>query len=473
MSTQRPRTHHPPALPFLLLTGLMMLLLGCLALSPRTTGAATPSAAPTAARPNVIFIVVDALRADHVSAYGYERPTTPYLDSFVVGGVRFERATSPSSWTFPSNAAMLTARMPSRIRMSDWGSLRAKVPGEEVMLAELLRAGGYETIGFVNNYYLDAQFGMDQGFDHYERLVKSEMAGDLNAMAFDWLSANPAAGDNQPLFLFMYYYDPHSWYDPPPPYDTLYDSTYTGPLTPEVYQHGQKVVSGEIVPTPRDVEHLIALYDGEITYWDYQLAHLLARLDGDGLLDNALVVITSDHGQMFGEHGKWVHRNSLYEEVLRVPLFLHYPGVVPANAAIDTPVFTADLPPTILDLVGLPVPPALDGRSLRPLIQGQRSALDDRPIYAEMEGEPDPDSPGHWIAPMHDLRAVTEDNWKYVMAVGAPQDNALYRLRPDTVYEGANVIAEYPQEAERLHQDVFDWFRMPTSFTFMSVVKYQ
>lgn len=471
MSTfyHRPR-YRPAVMPLFMLASLMLLLIGCLALAP-DSGA--DNSTPAVSRPNIIFVVVDALRADHVSAYGYERRTTPYLDSFMTGGTRFEQATSPSSWTFPSNAAMLTGRMPSRIRMSDWGSLNASVPREEVMLAELLRAGGYQTAGFVNNYYLGSQFGMDQGFDYYQRLVESEKAEDLNKMVFDWLNANPTAGASQPLFLFVYYYDPHSWYDPPPPYDTLYDATYTGSLTPEVYQHGQKVVSGEIVPTPRDVEHLIALYDGEITYWDYQFANLLARLDHDGLLEDALFVVTSDHGQMFGEHGKWVHRNSLYEEVLRVPLMVHYPAVVPANAVVDTPVFTADLPPTILDLVGLPVPAGMDGQSLRPLLQGRPSALDARPIYAEMEGEPSPNSPGHWIAPSHDLRSVRDGDWKYVMAVGAPEEDALYQLRPKSVYEGDNMLADYPQRAERLHQQIFDWFRMPTSFTFMSVVKYQ
>jgi arylsulfatase A-like enzyme len=258
-----------------------------------------------------------------------------------------------------------------------------------------------------------------------------------------------------------------------PPFDTLYDSTYTGGLTPEVYQHGQKVVSGEIVPSPRDVEHLLALYDGEITYWDQQLYYLLARLSAEGLLNNALVVVTSDHGQMFGEHGKWLHRNSLYEEVLRVPLFLHYPGVVPANKVIDTPVFTADLMPTILDLVGLPVPGGLDGVSLKPLLLGSGESLADRPIYAEMEGEPSPVSPGHWIAPLHDLRSVKENGWKYVFEVNHPEGNALLKIQSQSVYEGFNLIAEYPQKSVGLHAKVFDWFRMPTDFNFIPSVRYR
>ncbi len=444
------------ALALALLTGLIL--------------ASTPPAAQTAFRPHVIFIVVDALRADHVSAYGYERPTTPYLDAFMASGVRFNEATSPSSWTFPSNASMLTGRMPTRIRMNDWASLTAFVPPEEVMLAEALRAGGYQTVGFVNNYFLDQQFGMAQGFDHYQRLTASERAADLNQMAFDWLDAGGAAGD-KPLFLFMYYYDPHSWYDPPPPYDTLYDANYTGGLTPEVFGHGEKIVSGEVVPSERDLEHLIALYDGEITYWDAHLNQLLNRLSAEGLLQNAIVVVTSDHGQMFGEHGKWVHRNSLYEEVLRVPLLLRYPGALPAKA-IDAPVFTADLMPTLLYLAGLPIPAGLDGANLVPMIQGLDDELPHRPIYAEMDGEPSPSSLGHWIAPHNDLRSVKEDGWKYILEMNNPGGAELYELQPASIYEELDVRSEHPQKTEKYQEMLYDWFRLPTYFNFVPSASY-
>ncbi len=180
-------------------------------------------------------------------------------------------------------------RSSRRIRMNDWGSYSSFVPPEELLLAQAMKNGGYRTVGFVNNFYLDSIFGMARGYDHYQRLSPSERAADLNSMAFTWLDANKPAAGNQPLFLFMYYYDPHSWYDPPPPYDTMYDPTYTGTLTADVFQHGQKIVSGEIVPSARDIEHIVALYDGEITYWDHHLNQFLNRLAVDGLLNNALV----------------------------------------------------------------------------------------------------------------------------------------------------------------------------------------
>lgn len=428
-----------------------------------------PTPVQSQSQPNIIFIVVDALRADHVSAYGYRRPTTPNLDAFMANGARFAEATTASSWTYPSNAAMLSGRMPSRMDIKDWGSFASTVPASELLLAEALKGGGYRTVGFVSNFYLWPQFGLNQGFDHYERLSGTELAEELNRKAFTWLDANRPTLRERPLFLFMYYYDPHTWYDPPPPYDKRYDPNYGGTLTPEVYGHGEKVVSGEIVPSARDVQHLLALYDGEITYWDYHLGRFLERLAAEGLLTNALVVVTSDHGQMFGEHGKWVHRNSLYEEVLRVPLFMRYPGVIPTGRTITAPVTTADLMPTVLDLVGLPVPGGLDGRSLKPILQGSQPPR--RSIYAEMDAEPNPSSPGHWIAPPYDLRSVKDDGWKYIHQVNRPSGHELYRVQPNTQFEEMNLITDYPQIAGGYRQQTMDFFRLPTFFNYAPTLR--
>lgn len=434
---------------------------------------ASAQSATTSAMPNVIFVVAEAMRADHLSSYGYERPTTPNLDAFLAAeGVRFDQASAASSWTYPSNGAMFTGRMPSRIRI-DWSDLHATIPEGETMLAEYLRNAGYYTAGFITNFYLGANFGFSQGFDVYEKLRGSEKAEDLNRLTMNWLETQWATQNRtQPLFLFIYYYDPHTWYDPPPPYNTLYDSNYTGSLTPDVYEHGQAVVSGDIVPTPRDVEHLKALYDGEITYLDDNFGQMMDYLDGLGLLDNSLIVVTSDHGQMFGEHGKWVHRNSLYEEVLRVPLLLRYDDVIARGHVVAEPVSHTDLLPTILDLIGLPVPGGLDGITLRVQAQGQ-PGNPNRPIYAEMESEPDLDSLGHWIAPPTDLRSVRQGNWKYIHHVGNQAGGELYELQPASVYEQDDVIEERPETAEILLDQLREWFRLPEHFTFLPLVQSQ
>ncbi len=424
----------------------------------RNTAVASKSLTP-AQQPNVIFIVVDALRADHVSAYGYGRNTTPNVEAQIAAqGARYAEATSASAWTYPANAAMLTGLLPSELN-TNWSSFESSIPAEKILLAEHLHDAGYTTAGFVSAFWMQEQFGFDQGFDAYQ-FTPDNRAASVNQLAVDWLQTNwnPAPAPNQPLFLYLYYFDPHTWYDPPPPYDTLYDETYTGTLTAEVYEHGKPVVSGDIVPTPRDVEHLIALYDGEISYWDAQLGALLEYLDGLGLLENSIVLLTSDHGQMFGEHGKWVHRNSLYEEVLRVPLLVRYPGVIPPGSVVTTPISTREVAPLVLNYLGL-LPPQDETQAAYSSRQTDQGF-----VYSELDSPPGPAHPAAWIAPTTPLFAVKQDGWKYVHNLGAAQNDALYELRLESVYEGDNLIDDEPEKAEMLYQDVIDRFNLPTYF---------
>ncbi|MFN2135240.1 MAG: sulfatase, partial [Candidatus Promineifilaceae bacterium] len=293
---------------------LLILLIGLL---PLIAFAEQEASADDGRPPNIIFIVVDALRADHLQSYGYARQTAPVVEARLASeGVLLTEATAVSSWTNPSNGALLSGRLPSDID-TVWADMSRRIPESETLLAEYLHDSGYVTAGFVDNWWVSAQFGYSQGFDHYAQTEGNDryMAASVNKLAQTWLNANSTVltESGQPLFLFLYYFDPHSWYDPPAPFDTKFDPDYSGFLTPEIFGHGHDVVSGKITLSARDLEHLIALYDGEIAYWDQQLGLMLDDLKGRGLLENSLIVLTSDHGQMFGEHGKWVHRNSLYE----------------------------------------------------------------------------------------------------------------------------------------------------------------
>jgi len=428
-----------------------------------------------AARPNIIFIVVDALRADHLSSYGYGRMTSPHVDSLLAGqGVRFSDVSAASAWTNPSNGAMLIGRLPSEVD-TVWADPQRRIPATEMLLAEYLADAGYQTAGFVSNWWMDERFGYAQGFETYVRTTGSEeereRASTLNALAKDWLETQSSQGpsDERPLFLFLYYYDPHSWYDPPAPYDTLYDPDYTGTLTAEVFQHGQDVVSGDITPSARDIEHLLALYDGEITYWDHELGQMAAYLDSLGLWQDSLIILTSDHGQMFGEHGKWVHRNSLYEEVLRVPLLMRYPGVLGAGQEVNAPVSNMDILPTVLELLDIDLPTTLQGQSLIPLLQG--AAPESRKIFAELAGETDPQGDAYWIAPHTYLYSVKQDGWKYTHAQQMPQVDMLVQLGQTSVYEGSNMLAEEPEKAKQLWASLQQQFAIPTQFLFMPTVE--
>ncbi len=443
---------------------LLMMLLLIAAVVWLSNSAVTLAESQVETQPNIIFIVVDALRADHVSSYGYPRQTTPTVDAWVADtGILFTDVTAASSWTNPSNGAMLTSHTPSSID-TVWSDMDQRIPAEEMMLAEYLQDDGYYTAGFVSNWWLQARFGYDQGFDTYSSTAGPDKtrAAVLNDLAFAWLdqSTQDVLSGGQPLFLFLYYLDPHTYYDPPAPYDTRYDSTYTGTLTGEVYGHGHEVVAGTIVPTQRDIEHLIALYDGEISYWDYHLGVMLQRLDNMGVLDNSIIVVTSDHGQMFGEHGKWVHRNSLYEEVLRVPLLISYPGSPGVGKVIDTPVHMMDITPTLLDMVGITVPAHMDGQSLLPLLQGG-TAFENRLITSEMAGETDPQSDAYWIAPRTDLYSAKKDGWKLIHAQQAPQQDELYAVQASSIYEQGNLVTKEPEKAAELFQELQEWFGVP------------
>jgi arylsulfatase A-like enzyme len=283
-------------------------------------------------------------------------------------------------------------------------------------------------------------------------------AADINDMVFDWLdtSYSPTISGTQPLYLFLYYFDPHTWYNPPAPYDTLYDSDYDGPITPAVFGHGESAISGDLTLSPDDLEHLKALYDGEITYWDEQFGLMMARLDQLDILDNAIVVVTTDHGEMLGEHGKWSHGGSLYEEALRIPLLVRYPGVITAGLTLTTPVQNMDLMPTILDYVGLPLPANLQAVSLRPLIEGQSQPP--RPIYSEVDALNDLNSPLYIFAPRDPLRSLRQDDYKLIANLNNPHADELYLLQPHSQYETNNLAQQESGYLTLMRSTLFDWF---------------
>jgi len=420
---------------------------------------AAPLLRPRNSRPHIIFIVTDALRYDHVGANGYHRDTTPELDEWVAGaGVTFRNATSAAAWTFPATAAMMTGRLPVRLA-ANWNhtTLAAGVP----TLAERLSAVGYTTAGFTCAPFSRANRGLERGFAVYDDslallpLDAQGQAAQLNALAQQWLAARQGAG---PLFLFLYYFDIHTWYHSPAPYDVRYDAVYTGALTPAVYRNGEPVVSGAFAPTPRDIEHLIALYDGEVAYWDAMLGQMLGFLRDRGLLDNAAVVVTSDHGDMFGEHGLWAHGNSVYEEVVRIPLLVRYPGVTAAGLTVDAPAQNIDIMPALLEWAGAAPVAGLDGVSLASAAAGRPVASHD--VFSEVDGVRDAGNWAYWLAPRDTLHSIRRGEYKFIHHVGHETADELYRLGPASPYEQQNVIAAEPQVAAQLRAAVTAKFAM-------------
>jgi arylsulfatase A-like enzyme len=316
--------------------------------------------------PNVIVIVVDTLRADHLSSYGYERDTSPFMDSLAAEGVRFENAISPSSWTQPSHASMLTGRYTYE-HHAETQPLDDTYP----TIGEAMQANGYRTGAFsANTLFFTRRQGFGRGFLHFEdnylsvsdAFLNSSLYGylfdyyglrkalnyegvpyrrnapDINQSVLSWIDR-----DDKPFFAFINYFDVHDPYTPPEPYLSMYAPTQGGLINGFVERYHPDL-------TPEQLQSEIDAYDGSINYVDDQIKALFVELEARGELDNTIVIITSDHGESLGEHGLLQHSASLYRQEIHVPLIVWGAGV-PAGKVIDTPVSTTALPATIMEIL--------------------------------------------------------------------------------------------------------------------------
>ncbi len=303
---------------------------------------------------NLVLISLDTLRPDHLSAYGYHRETSPNIDALAASGVRLDGATAASHWTAPSHATLLSGLHPSEHGVT---TDAARMSPDVTTLAEVLSEAGWRTGGFTGSYFVTELLGLRQGFETWAEQPAPCSEG--FAAAIDWMQAQEA-----PFFLFAHTYQTHAPYSPPPPNDRMF--TPAGPL-PKRAVTGQFRSPGP-PPTPAELEALIGLYDGEIRTADDCVGELVEAL-GERR-DRTLVVITSDHGEQFMEHGGFGH-GRLLPVLLRVPLILSHPLLrTAADAALSQPTGAVDVVPTLLDLLGVEPPPGLSGQSLVPMMTG-------------------------------------------------------------------------------------------------------
>ena len=313
----------------------------------------------------VLLVSIDTLRRDHVGAYGYGPPTTPRLDALARESVFCEDAVSSSSWTLPAHLSMLTSVDPGAHGGVDMThGFNHRVP----TLTALLHQAEFATQAVTSHLYVSSVYGLDDGFDHLD-FHQDRKATDVANRAIDVLDR---IGD-RPFFLFLHFYDPHWHYEPPESTRKIFETSYAGTVTGRLQDFSRR--SRESV-TAADLAHLIALYDGEIRYVDDELGHVLDHLRARGLDRGTLVVVTSDHGEEFLEHGSWEHQKTLYEEVVRIPLLFHGPGVTPRRE--PSPTSLLDVAPTILAWAGVPTPEPMQGRSLLGAAAG-------REVYGETD----------------------------------------------------------------------------------------
>jgi arylsulfatase A-like enzyme len=380
-------------------------------------------------KPNVVLISIDTLRPDHLGCYGYHRATSPNLDRLAREGVRFAQVRCQMPFTMPSHMSLFTSTLPSHNTVDHFDAV---LPTQVPTLAELLKAHGYTTAALVNDAQMGAQCGFNRGFGLWREFPDGKPEGNcehLTAEALAWLETHPA----EPFFLFLHYYDPHSPYDPPPSYREAFGSNLSADQTEQFWR---QIRRPEKPMTDRGLfEMTIASYDGEIAWVDHELGKLFGRLP-----DNTLVVVFSDHGEAFKEHGWWGHGGTVYEEEIRTALILHHRGLLPEGRVVDEPVMLLDVAPTILSLCGIQPPPNSEGTDLSLLWQGSR--LPDRFTLAEVKSELEG----------RVLRMAQVGDWKMVYSLFDGK-RALYRL-PD---EKTDRSQEEPVLAQTLSKAIRSW----------------
>lgn len=417
----------------------LVLVAGVLVLRIFAGGSGSTAEAPTG-KPNVLWLVMDTTRADHLSAYGYDKPTSPVLEQVAADGALFEEAHAESSWTIPGHFVMVTGR---------FDAAREKLLDDEfTTAAEVFRDAGYETGAVLGNMSIGRGSGFEQGFDdtvdgpvrifyhtafekipvikilmalgvapgdailrtlHRKTFLQNEAvrADRINADAIDWLDGRDP---DRPFFLFINYMDPHDAYDPP----AEFREKFAADADPElgfvryIRDLGGTISSNQFV---RDVapefdqakwDEMLTLYDAEIAYLDDEIGKLLAELNERGLGEDTIVIITSDHGELFGEHGLANHFKALTREETHVPLLIRYPGKIEGGLRIATPAQLRDILPTVIELAEIPGGPEMDGTSLVAILDGTQTDLRGGEtvgfLYRPVDKEYDFTAPGHLLS---------------------------------------------------------------------------
>ncbi len=403
---------------------------GGLWLQERIATASLPE--PSSNLPNILVVVVDALRADHLSGYGYERPTSPNLDRLAHEGVLFESAFATSSWTLPSHASLLTGRLPSQHGVG-WRNPMELVNHREPMLGEALMARGYRTGAFSGNvFWFTQDRGFGRGFVHFEdyfcsfadmlarplygRVIESlvlprlgfediparKRAVDINRAVIRWIDRDR----RKPFFVFINYMDVHDPYLPPPPYRGRFSRLKNpgGILNWRVGRNNPKM-------GPEQLQGEIDAYDGAISYVDDSIGQLVAELQRRESSRGTLIVITSDHGESLGEHGLYLHANSLYRNEIQVPLILSWRGRIPAGARLEQPVTNSALPATVMDLIDADDQARFPGPSLAQFWKAPQSRNWPYPIA---EVEQIPWQPKAAPASQGRIKSLVSVPWQYI-----------------------------------------------------------
>lgn len=397
---------------------------------------------------NIVLITIDTLRADHLSCYGYNRNTSPNIDKIAEQGIIYANAIAPSPWTAPSMVSLFTSVYPLSHGVIHGFVKEKKVFKQEVFsdelltLAEILKKHGYATFGVASNHHLSGEFGFARGFDYFTYLP-SLSAQYVNNAVLPWKSK---IKEVDKFFLWIHYYDPHHGYNPRNPWANQYTPES---LTQQLQLYKKRMVDlTKNIPffreNPQALSNLIALYDSEINYVDFYLGKLINDFELD---KNSLMIITSDHGEEFLEHGRLSHAHNLYGETINIPLIVKMPDSK-TKTVIESSVNLIDIMPTILHLLGINSPEYVAGKSFlaeEGLVSGKKGiSVTKGPDYdfAELDR--------HTI-----LKSIMTREWKYIYNFKHKTEQ-LYNIKSDPS-ELDNLVGKEINQSERLKEELFNW----------------
>lgn len=386
---------------------------------------------------NIIVYLIDALRADHVGVYGYERDTTPNIDAFAGESIIFDNSIAQASWTRPSVASIMTS---TYVFVHGADRPRDTVPGELKKITEVLSENGYYTAGFLTNWNVGHDARLAAGYDylveksgfHNTNYYSSKK---VNEVLFPWLSQNY----KKRFYIYVHTVDPHSPYEPPPRFSGVFsegvaDSQMTSTkITPDILK-GLKEKG--------DIEYALAKYDEEILASDYQFGRLIKHLKELGIYNSSIIILTSDHGEQFQEHGSWEHGFSSFQEEIHVPLIMKLPRTT-MRTRYAPPVEQIDIYPTLLSVLGLPLPDTVQGRPLLS-ISNRQTQTGRHYVFSEQ--------------PVHGPRttAIIKGKEKYIWHENPDKPPLLFDLKRDP-HERNSVASRNPWRVRQFNKVLSQW----------------
>lgn len=409
--------------------------------------------------PNVLLIVADTLRADHLGCYGYKRPTSPYIDKFAAEAIVFEKAMSNAPWTKPSMGTLFTSLSPHEHQAFYWEDY---LDNGYLTLAETYRNNNYLTFAVQTNAIITKYYNFHQGFQRYDEIIRKK-ADQVTALFYSWLNKNK----NKPFFAYLHFMDVHLPYEAPEEFNQIFEQEPIDSLLNDINGAYEVRILNELGLSQQDKQHFINMYDAEIRYFDHYFGALINNLKKLGLFDKTIIILTSDHGEEFWEHNGSEHGHSLYKELIHIPLIIKYSSKLPAKR-IKSHVQLLNLFPTLLSLSRLKS--NLDVKERNLILNVKNDAQNREEIFFE------------GIGFGAEKKGVLKDGWKLIENTGEKNIESLdlfgaltkylcpeykkgfelYNINQD-FFEKHNVINEYPQIANRL-KVYLQLFKAPPSY---------